>query len=248
MAEAAWYNVLWLAWALLCEALRNNPRGDATTGLVYHALRIYAFAFHRLRVAGMEHVPLDRRPGPLVVVCNHTAGIDPILVSAAVPFEIRWMMGRDMMRTDLRDIWEWLRIIPVNRKGRDFAGVREAIRHLSEGGVIGVFPEGGLERPPRRLRPFRHGVGFLISRSRARVLPVWITGTPQIDPAWASLRKPSRSRITFGPVMDFAGRSPEEITAEIEAWFARTSGWPRRTESERPSALPILKGGDRGVG
>jgi 1-acyl-sn-glycerol-3-phosphate acyltransferase len=233
MTVAAAYIALWLAWALLCEALRHNPRGDAITGLVYHTLRIYVFAFHRLRVSGMENIPLDTRPGPLVVVCNHTAGIDPLLVSAAVPFEIRWMMGRDMMRPDLRALWNWLRIIPVNRKGRDVAGVREALRHLAEGGVIGVFPEGGLERPPYHLRPFRHGVGLLIARSRARVLPVWITGTPQVDPAWRSLRRPSRSRITIGPMMDLSGRTPDEITATIEDWFRRVSGWPSAGAPQR---------------
>jgi hypothetical protein len=53
--------------------------------------------------------------------------------------------------------------------------------------VIGVFPEGRLERPERHLLPFLPGLGVMIKRTRASVLPIVIEGTPQTETAWASV-------------------------------------------------------------
>src|SRR5690606_15597843 len=110
--------------------------------------------------------------GPLIVVANHTAGVDPILTSAACPFQIRWIMAQDMRLPWLNWFWRWQRVIFVSRTGRDRGSVREALAHLKDGGVIGIFPEGGLERPPRQILPFRRGVGLLIAKAGVPVLPV----------------------------------------------------------------------------
>lgn len=227
MTEAVLGAMAWLAYAGLCRVVLRNPRGDPLTGVVYHGVRLYGAVVQRLRVRGAAEVPASRTPGPLIVVCNHTAGIDPLLVSGAVPFEIRWMMGLDMMAPSLAWAWAWARVIPVNRKGRDLSGTREALRLLEEGEVVGVFPEGRLERPARRLRAFHTGAGFLIARSGAPVLPVWIDGTPQVDPAWRSLWTRGRARLTFGPLMRFeADQDAAAITRAVREWFERVSGWP----------------------
>src|SRR5690606_28478224 len=86
----------WFLFALGARTLLNNPRAEPLAGLALVFIRLYARFFHALRVEGGEHVPRSLHPGPLILVCNHTAGVDPLLVQAAVPFEIRWMMARDM--------------------------------------------------------------------------------------------------------------------------------------------------------
>src|SRR5438128_727908 len=81
---------------------------------------------------------------------------------------------------------------------------REAIGHLRAGGVVGIFPEGGIERPPRQVRPFLAGVGLFIKKTKARVLPVVIQGTPVVDPAWASLKHFSHSQVDVKPMIDYS--------------------------------------------
>jgi hypothetical protein len=81
-------------------------------------------------------------------VANHTAGVDPVLIQAVAPFEIRFLMARDMQPRVLRELWEWTGVIAVNRDGPDSRAAREAIRWLREGGldgtggVIGTFTGG----------------------------------------------------------------------------------------------------------
>ena len=167
-----------------------------------------------------------------MIIANHTAGLDPVVIQASVPFHIRWMMAEDMRLGQLEWLWQWLEVIFVSRTSRDSIGTREAIRHLRQGGVIGIFPEGGLERPPFHLMPFQAGVGLLIKRSGARVLPAIVDGTPQVDPAWASLWRPSRTRVRFKPTLDYSGLdlSPAEIAADLRRRFAEWTGWPFNDE------------------
>jgi 1-acyl-sn-glycerol-3-phosphate acyltransferase len=221
---------LWLLWSAFCAWCYANPRGEFTAGVLYRLIQIYALAVHRLRVRGREH--LHRRSGPLIVVANHTSGVDPLLIQAASHFEIRWMMARDMMVPAGRALWEFARIIPVDRERGDSAALREAIRHLRQGGVLGVFPEGGIERPPGVLRPFEPGLGLIIARTRAPVLPVIIRGTPYATTAWESLFRSSRARLEVHPPIDAATLpdTPAAIVADLESRFRvwlREDTWTR---------------------
>lgn len=227
--------VAWPVWAFVAQWVLDNPREDPVTGMFWRLLRGYVRWRHGLTVEGAENIPGGRRAGPLIVVSNHTAGIDPLLIQASCPFEVRWMMGTDMMLPRYQTFWEWTGVIGVNRASREMAGTREAIRHVQSGGVLGVFPEGRIERPVRTLLPFQSGVGLLVARTGAPVLPVWVRDTPDHPRAWGSLWMTSRSRLRVGPLKHFAkGTSPEQITAFLREWFQHESGWQDSPAVPRP--------------
>ncbi len=226
-AAAAWLAiVLLLRWAGQ-RFLARGPRGESLAGLMWLVFRAYCRLMHRTRYAGRHHVPPTNRPGGLVVVSNHTGPVDPLLIQSACRFEIRWMMARNMMIPQLEWLWRRYRIIPVARDGRDSGPAREAIRHVREGGVVGIFPEGGIVRPSGELRPFHNGVGLIIARTRAPVLLVWITGTPPETEMWNALCTPSRSRVEFVDLVTFPEESdPAAITEALRRRLAEVSGWP----------------------
>lgn len=221
-----------LGLGLLARWLMDNPRGDLETGLYLKVASGYARFYHNLRVTGMPHIPQERNPGPLIVVANHSAGIDPVLIQVVCPFEIRWIMALDMRLPAFEWFWTWAGIISIPR-GNELGATREAIRHVKhgdngEGGVLGIFPEGAIERPERQILPFLRGVGLIIKKSNALVLPVIIEGTPQVDPAWASLWRPSRSRLTFKQPIDYRDSTltPDEISADLRRRYLEWTGWP----------------------
>lgn len=221
--------VLLPAWAAACAWIVRNPRGDVETGLLWHPLRGLVGLLHGLRVEGRENIPPGRTPGPLLVVANHTAGVDPLLVQAACPFEIRWIMSSEMRLPVGEPFWRWARIIFTAAEPGHGGAAREAMRHLQAGGVLGIFPEGGLERPARRILPFRPGVGMLIKRLGVPVLPAVIDGTPEVEHAWASLWTPSRARVRFLPVVDYSATRlrPGEIIADLRGRYLDATGWPQ---------------------
>lgn len=216
----------WLVFAAFSAWVLDNPSGDPITGFAYRIIQIYCRLMHRLHVEGAQHIPTSKSPGPLIVVANHTAGIDPFVIQAALPFQPRWMMGKDMMIPALDTLWKWARIIGVSRDGRDTSSAREAMKHVNSGGVLGIFPEGGIERPAKLLRPFLPGVGLIISRTKAGVLPVLVTDTPDVATAFHSIWTTSRTRIRFGPIMQLQDLTPAQSTARIQKWFEDESGWP----------------------
>lgn len=225
------------AWASLIALgllARSGPRDDLMTSLAWRLCRLYCRVMHRVEVRGVEHIPSSIHPGPLIIVANHTAGIDPIVIQAAVPFFVRWLMARKMMLPRYQFIWDWAEIIPVSGNGRELASARSAMRALEAGDVIGIFPEGGIERPHQTIMPFVAGVGLIIAKTGAPVLPVVIEGAPQTLTAWGSLLKTSRTRVTFMPRICYAKSSlkADEIAKDLERRYAQWTRWPVASNAE----------------
>ncbi len=210
---------------------RTGPGGDPGTGLLWLTVRVYCWFMHRPTVTGREHVPGTNAPGGLVVVSNHTGPIDALVIQAACRFEIRWMMAVDMMIPALEWLWRRQRVIRVSRNGRDSGPVREAIRHVKDGGVVGVFPEGAIVQPGGELRPFHEGVGLIISGSQAPVLLIWLTGTPDSPRMGEALSTRSRTRVVFLDRIEFEkGTKPATITRTLRERLVEASGWPVNDE------------------
>lgn len=221
------------AWIAALPWLRRGLTGDPLLGLLWRILRVYVRIWHRARFRGLEHLRDQMRPGPLIVVSNHTGAIDPLLIQAGCRFHIRWMMASETMSPMLNFLWRRIEPIPVDRDGRDSGPAREAIRHVNEGGVVGIFPEGRIVWPPRQIRPFFLGVGLIVARAKAPVMLVWISGTPNTNSMWRSLVRPSRARVVYVEVMDFQNvRDAHEITHQLRDRVAAVSGWPKTDEPQ----------------
>jgi 1-acyl-sn-glycerol-3-phosphate acyltransferase len=222
--------LLWLLLVVVGNIAVRNPRGDVPTGLAWVACAVYVRVYHRLRVRGREHIPprpeVDGRP--IIVVANHTAGVDPVLIQSALPFFVRWMMADDMRTPRTDPLFEWLEVIMIDRTGRaDLPALRAALSTLRERrAALGVFPEGRLHRRRGELLAFQPGVGVLVSRSGALVLPAIVRGTPHCRGSWTSLFIPSASRLTFMPLIDYRGTglTPGQIAADLHARYRRWLG------------------------
>jgi 1-acyl-sn-glycerol-3-phosphate acyltransferase len=179
----------------------------------------YARVYHRLRVLEPSQVP---RHGPAILVCNHTSGLDPVLIQSACPRFIRWMMAREYF--DLKALnWCFRTVgaIPVERSGRDTAATRAALRALEEGFALGVFPEGKIETT-RDLLPFQQGIGLMALKTGAPVYPAYLDGKQRGREMLAAFALVSGATIAFGPPVDLSKlehsrHGVEEATARIQA-------------------------------
>lgn len=253
LALVVWLLLCAIGWWFWSVCVREDR---LSSGVIIRVMRAYARRFHRLAIIGEEVVPdrntwhhSGRHDGsptgedePLIVVSNHIAGIDPILIQASLPFEVRWMMASDMRLPLLEWLWRYGRILFVDRAGGgSSAGVRSAIEHLSRGGVVGVFAEGFIERPPNRVLPFQDGVGLLVRRTSARVLVVAIDGIPERDTAWASLWTRTQARVRFVDLVDYRDPSsgsvklkPGVIAADLRERLVRATRWETTDEQPAP--------------
>ncbi len=231
---AAWTAIVLIVRWMAARWLSEGPAGDAVHFLTWQALRGYSRLMHRTTYSGLEHVPQTNAPGGLVVVSNHTGPVDPLIIQAACHFKIRWMMAADFMIPQLAPFWRWLRLIPVDRNGRDSGPARAAIRHVRGGGVIGIFPEGAIA-PRGEVRPFHQGAGLIIARTKAPVLLVWVSGTPASPEMFTALSTRSRARVHFVDHLDFGDqRDAAAITAELRRRIIDASRWPANDEPLPP--------------
>jgi 1-acyl-sn-glycerol-3-phosphate acyltransferase len=133
------------------------------------------------RVEGLEYFPLK---GPAILMINHIAFIDPIVVLACMPRNIVPMAKEEVYRIPVWGIFPRIwHVIPVRRGEVDRRALRMALEVLSASEVILVAPEG--TRGPC-LKRGKVGVAYLASRSGAPVIPVAVEGTkgfPSINPA-----------------------------------------------------------------
>ena len=132
-------------------------------------------AFGGVDVQGMHNVPPD---GPLIVASNHRSYLDPMILASFLPRRVYHMAKRELFRNPL-----FARLItcfgafPVDREGTTRASTfRMARTLLGLGGVVVIFPEGGIVDSTAEVE-VKEGVATLATISRAPVLPVYIAGS-----------------------------------------------------------------------
>ena len=213
---------------------RNYP-GDPVLGWMRLLCIPYTRWFQRLKVEGAEIVPQTIGPDGLIVVSTHAAGIDPIVIHSQTIAPIRWMMSAEMMDPSLGWFWRRMRIIPVTFDNRDAAALKTAIAHVVSGGVLGIFPEGAIERPPRHLRPFSGGLRLILARTKAPVLVVAIDPGIPTDHAYDALFRRTSPTLRFLAVVqpgpEGHGRDASDRIFEL---LKERTGWPV-TDVELPA-------------
>lgn len=142
----------------------------------------------RLRVLGREHLP---ERGPVLVVANHVAFIDPALVAIALFPRRSWGLGKEeLARNPAARFWLMRSgMIPLKRASADFAAMRTARRLLREGEWIVLFPEGQVTRSGM-MRPGFPGAGFLALAPGVTVVPAAVANVRQ---------RGQRNTVLFGP-------------------------------------------------
>jgi len=138
---------------------------------------LLSHAVYRFRLRGDEHIPLH---GPAVLVCNHVSFVDAILLMAASPRPIRFVMDHRIFEAPLLGrVFRLAKAIPVASQRDDpalYAAAFEAAHEvLAQGELLGIFPEGALTRDGT-LQPFRGGVAKILERDPVPVVPMALRG------------------------------------------------------------------------
>jgi 1-acyl-sn-glycerol-3-phosphate acyltransferase len=206
------------------EAVERFPAAYAALKHVVPPILRRLFAF---RVSGLEHLPAR---GPYIVAANHANYLDGVVLGAALPRRISFLvMPRVYRATPLHPYFhDHVGSIPVSLVRPDPGAIRRALRVLEQGGVVGIFPEGPFSQQGTLVRG-QPGVALVALRSGVPVVPAAISGTfqalasrrffvPRRVPLGVRFGKPlrfttPRHRMTQGVRADVTGRVMEEIAA-----------------------------------
>ncbi len=189
--------------------------------LSFLLVKLLLFGLFRLRITGKEHLPAK---GPYVIAPNHESYLDSFAIMAAMDFgrtrHIYWAgwTGAAFANAFLRFFSRLAQAVPIDPAKGARASLAYASAILSRGDSLVWFPEGRRTRDGF-LQPFKPGLGLVLERHEALIVPTAINGAYEAMP-------PGKARPNFfAPISLEFGRPMTR--AEL---MARGQG---RTDAER---------------
>lgn len=162
--------------------------------------------FFRLRIVHRERMI---NHGPVILASNHESYLDPPLVGSVSHRAIFFLARKTLLDGSF---FGWLlpklNVIPVDQEGNDRSALKALIRILRAGEGTLVFPEGERTKDGR-LQPALPGLGFVIAKTLAPVVPMRIFGARQ---AWPRGGRP----VPFRPVTVVVGEPIHFTAADLQ--------------------------------
>jgi 1-acyl-sn-glycerol-3-phosphate acyltransferase len=143
--------------------------------------------FTRVKVINPENIP---REGGVIVAANHLGIIDaPLMFLLLDRSDSTGLVAKKHRKNPLlRWIVEGAGGIWLNRDEPDSQAVRAARKHLQNGGLLGIAPEGTRSKTGQMAHG-KTGVAYLADKAGVPIVPVAITGTQHAIKRILSLRK-----------------------------------------------------------
>ena len=212
------------------ERLRRFPREPdmlvyGLRSLVALVVRGWLRIWHRLEIAGREHLPAGNS---FVMVANHASHLDALCLLAALPLR---KLHRAFPAAAADYFFEstprvWLAAVVVN--ALPFARQSHARQSLAlchallanPGNILILFPE-GTRSATGQMGRFKPGIGALLAGSDVPVLPCHLDGAFRAWPKGRIFPRPSKLRLRIGAPRTFASVPPGKesacaIAAELE--------------------------------
>lgn len=203
-------------------------------GVLFYVLRLLPKTFvsfllrsimgwlYKVKAQGIENMPAE---GGVLLTPNHISYVDSIILSAASPRPVRFLMIRDCFNTPGVGLFaRYFDTIAISRN-RAKEAIRLAADALKEGTVVCIFPEGQLTTTGA-LAKIQRGFQMIAKKAQCPVLPVYMDGL------WGTLtsyeggkmyykvprRNPRGVRVHFGEALEGkADITPEKLGASLHA-------------------------------
>ncbi len=144
---------------------------------IKHICWLLAHAVYRVKTENFDNIP---EQGPALIVCNHISFFDPPIVYGHLPRPARFVMWYGFYELPIIGrAFSWVKAIPIGtRKERPELVAQafdEVAAELERGGLVVIFPEGGISRDGE-LNKFQPGIDMILERTPVPVIPVAIKG------------------------------------------------------------------------
>ena len=152
---------------------------------------------YRFKLKGEHHIPAQ---GTAILVCNHVSFVDAVLLMAASPRPIRFLMDHQIFKVPVLGwMFKLAKAIPIAPRTQDplayDAAFEAAAQVLKEGDLLAIFPEGGITKDGT-LQEFKGGIMKIVQRAQADGLTV-----PVVPMALTNLWGSFFSRVEKGGAM-----------------------------------------------
>lgn len=138
---------------------------------IYTLIKFIVFPLFRVKVHGIENIPENKE---FIVCANHNSLLDPIFVAASLDRQVHFLAKRELFKNPfLNKFLRALGAYPVDRDGKDMGVLRNSIKILQKGRIVGIFPEGTRVKEIKR-ENIKDGTGFIALKSKTDILTIEI--------------------------------------------------------------------------
>jgi 1-acyl-sn-glycerol-3-phosphate acyltransferase len=174
--------------------------------IFYNLAKLLARMIFSMRVIHPERMV---ESGPLLIAVNHSSFFDPPLAGICSRRGVYYLARKTLLKWPFfGPLFPAMNVIPVERDGNDMSALREVIKKVKEGNAVLLFPE-GTRSLDGDLQPARAGIGLVIAKTGAPVLPMRIFGAYEAFPKNARRFQLSQITVVIGEPIHF---SADEIS------------------------------------
>lgn len=128
---------------------------------------------YRIEYEGLENIPSE---GAFILVGNHTHNFDPVVISFATKRKIHYLAKVELFKTKLTKwLFESVECISIDRSKNDIMAIKNALKVLKNGEILGIFPEGTRIKNENDDVQIKSGAALIASKAKVNILPVAIS-------------------------------------------------------------------------
>ncbi|MFE0028056.1 lysophospholipid acyltransferase family protein [Amycolatopsis sp. NPDC059021] len=176
-------------------------------------------AIYRPEIRGAGNIPAT---GPVILAANHRAALDTGVITFASPRQVRFLgkaeyfTGKGLKGRLMAGFLGGLGYVPVERGNAQagLAALGAARKVLDADGVFAIYPE-GTRSLDGKLHRGHTGVAALALATGAKVVPVALSGTENLQPKGKRIPRLAKISVTFGEPLDFSRYEGQDSSSAI---------------------------------
>lgn len=189
------------------------PRAKGLSRVLYKLMKYVLLGpllrlFFPCKVIGAEFIPAT---GGVILAGNHVSVADsfftPLHIKRRVTYlaKAEYFTEKGLKGAFKKAFFSGMGQVPVDRSGASAAraALDTGVRLLSEGHVLGIYPE-GTRSPDGRLYKGKTGVARMTLEAGVPVIPLVMIGTDRVNPIGSKMWRPHRITMIIGRPLDFS--------------------------------------------
>lgn len=183
--------------------------------ILYKILRPIVYLIFKIvykpTIINKENIP---KRGRCILAGTHTNNLDFITVGMGTKRVVRYVAKDELMKGPKKYFFKAVGIIPVNRRIHDKSVIPTCVNLLNQEELVGIFPEGTINRTKDIIMPFKKGAVAMSIKSKSKIVPFAINGN----------YKRGKLKIIFG-----------------EAYYPKTKDIEKETKVLEDKVIDLIK-------
>ena len=160
--------------------------------------------FYRVEILNAENIPEN---GPALLCSTHNNILDMFFLGYKLKRWIYWMAKEELFKNPIGGfIFPKLGAFPIKRGKGDVGSIKTAYKHLQDGNIVGIFPQGTrVKGKNRKAAPIKSGAALLATNAGVKIIPASVEGNYRLF---------SKIRVVFGKPYTIDVQKDKKLTSD----------------------------------